>query len=488
MLHQVVRLSSCRPRFSTSAILRRPANGHKNGSLTGSAKLFADAAREEAELDTQSSRRVLEPREEFNWTGDERIEDTVGNNVEQRSILIYSQVLRMLVDKYKPLRTGKIQTAEQKLRKFPPRVQEYHPDSVNPIPQPIPPPISSWNGHSPGGSWADVPLLKGSPDHRPWHTEFKVPEHAKSSVKFGNFSLPSHTPQAKHAGDLEQTRKTEKEFNKQLGRIISARESTLDYRLGLGPHARRTGTRVNPVNIKGWTSLIEDRIEVPPFFHYRYVIMLIPNSKPAAPVSFAKVKGRGKPIIRTVEESNPFIAREEFLMNRIVKRNGAAPPWVQLQGELDASLGTFRALLLSGWTRHAVRVITLHGVHTVNPDALKAFRDPAWAVREANYHAAALAEVNERVRQYNALAPYAVRRSLYVLEAELAATYERAGDDVVREVAERAKVKETAVGVKHSDRQAGPYEGPDWSWLRRVGKMLVVVGRRLASFMRLGTR
>ena len=34
-------------------------------------------------------------------------------------------------------------------------------------------------------------------------------------------------------------------------------------------------------------------------------------------------------------ERNPFIAREEFLMNRIVQRNGAAPPWVELQaGEL----------------------------------------------------------------------------------------------------------------------------------------------------------
>ena len=47
---------------------------------------------------------------------------------------------------------------------------------------------------------------------------------------------------------------------------------------------------------------------------------------------FRSIKGRGKPLDRNVEESNPFIAREEFLMNRIVQRNGAAPPWVELQG------------------------------------------------------------------------------------------------------------------------------------------------------------
>lgn len=43
------------------------------------------------------------------------------------------------------------------------------------------------------------------------------------------------------------------------------------------------------------------------------------------------VKGRGQPIARLSEERNPFIAREEFLMNRIVQRNGAAPPWVEVQ-------------------------------------------------------------------------------------------------------------------------------------------------------------
>ena len=36
--------------------------------------------------------------------------------------------------------------------------------------------------------------------------------------------------------------------------------------------------------------------------------------------------------MRHIDESNPFIAREEFFMNRIVQRNGAAPPWVEVQG------------------------------------------------------------------------------------------------------------------------------------------------------------
>ena len=46
---------------------------------------------------------------------------------------------------------------------------------------------------------------------------------------------------------------------------------------------------------------------------------------------FRTIKGRGKPLSRDTEHSNPFIAREEFLMNRIVQRQGAAPPWVEYQ-------------------------------------------------------------------------------------------------------------------------------------------------------------
>lgn len=229
----------------------------------------------------------------------------------------------MLVDKYKPLRTGTIRTAEQKLRESPPKIKQYHPDPppVKPAPTRSAPP--------PGGSWASVSLLPpGPPNHQPWHTEYKVPDHATPSVRFARFPLAAHTPRTAEASDIEQTRKTEKEFNKNLGRLSRARESTLDYRLGLG---KRSGTRVNPVNMKGWTNLIEDKIEVSLELAFQNGIDLLLLQQARRAGMFATVKGRGKPIVRTAEESNPFIGREEFLMNRIIKRHGAAPPWVLLQ-------------------------------------------------------------------------------------------------------------------------------------------------------------
>ena len=57
-------------------------------SQRASDKLFADAAREEAQQGARRPRLSMDPQDPV-WTGDERLEDTV---------------LRMLMDKYKPLR------------------------------------------------------------------------------------------------------------------------------------------------------------------------------------------------------------------------------------------------------------------------------------------------------------------------------------------------------------------------------------------------
>lgn len=132
-----------------------------------------------------------------------------------------------------------------------------------------------------------------------------------------------------------------------------------------------------------------------------------------------------------------------------------------------------------------MRTMTLNGVGSVGD--VQAFRDPAWARREAAYHAAALAEVNECVRRYNALAPYAVRRPLYVLEAELAGVYARAVEDVARALDERSKPRETALR-KQTLRATTSHKDPDWSWIRRLGDLLVAVVRRLARLVRVRTR
>lgn len=219
----------------------------KYSTKSASDKLFDDAAREEAEAPSCSAssltRVVYEQHE--NWDGDERIQDTV---------------LRMLVDKYKPLRTGSIQSAEQKLNLSPPQLLGGIPlTAINTFPT-----TPNINLKPSGGSWATQPLLPSSEDHKPWHTTFKVPSHKVSSVKLADLPPPiSSTRTSPQFSVDEHERKKERAAFKrtqQAGRLTEARESTLDYKLGV-KDARANAPRTNPVGLKGWTSLVEDKIE-----------------------------------------------------------------------------------------------------------------------------------------------------------------------------------------------------------------------------------
>jgi hypothetical protein len=214
-----------------------------SSSQNASAKLFRDAAKEETEVETakKSSRLTLLEQEHENWTGDESIKDAV---------------LRMLVDKYKPLRTGAIQTAEQKLKQAPLRVGLGTDRMLDGKTKPS------------TGSWATESLFPSSEGHQPWHTTFKVPTHHLSSVKHGDMPPLVSTKPSELLLD-DRSRRLEKEHKKrteQAGRLMEARESTMDYRMGIkGPRyggIAGGGRRPNPVSVKGWTSLVEDKIEV----------------------------------------------------------------------------------------------------------------------------------------------------------------------------------------------------------------------------------
>ncbi|KAF4573497.1 hypothetical protein EYR36_008015 [Pleurotus pulmonarius] len=398
---------------------------------SASAKLFADAEKEESSSNQvkKSQRLQLLESQGENWTGDERVQDAV---------------LRMLVDKYKPLRTGTIQSAEQKLKRNP------HVINAGVVPEAgngqlsgggesatgIGAPSVTVNsiGSSPStGSWATEQLIPSIEGHRPWHTTFKAPSHDAPSVKLASIpTRPNKPPAIAIDGRSAQTVDRKAQKRKELaGRVANARESTLDYRLGIkGAQAstQHHGLRPNPVNIRAWASLVEDRIE-----------------KARINGLFNNIKGRGQPITRASDEHNPFIAREEFLMNRIVQKNGAAPPWVEVQQEVESAINSFRGILRQAWTRHALRSLTVGfhsypGAHQRTLVELQALRDGNWEKREFNYHTAAIAEINALVRKYNTVAPYAVRRPLYTREAELERAYKDSGEDILQGLEERKKL------------------------------------------------
>jgi len=128
-------------------------------------------------------------------------------------------------------------------------------------------------------------------------------------------------------------------------------------------------------------------------------------------------------------------------MNRIVQRNGAAPPWVEVQGELESALTSFREILRQSWIRRALRILTISQpatlLHTLTLADITALRDREWETRERNYHDKAVEDVNSLVRKYNGLAPYSVRRAYYVRSVELEKAYTDAGPEILRGIQER---------------------------------------------------
>ena len=152
------------------------------------------------------------------------------------------------------------------------------------------------------------------------------------------------------------------------------------------------------------------------------------------------------------EEKNPFIGREEFLMNRIVQRNGAVPPWVELQAgepfhsdvclpgsdtisvEMESAIASFRQVLRQSWSRRVLLVVTTAipplPLDRLTVDYIINMRDPEWEKRERSYHETALGEVNSLVRKYNAMAPYIARRALYMRDAELGRLYKESAKEI----------------------------------------------------------
>lgn len=191
-------------------------------------------------------------------------------------------------------------------------------------------------------------------------------------------------------------------------------------------------------------------------------------------------------------------------MNRIVQRNGAAPPWVELQGgkylhclltyciarlnlyviELDLAVSSFREMLRQSWTRRAIRNLT-----TAHPpaylarftlDDIRALRDAEWENRERSYHEAVVEEVNGLVRNYNGLAPYAVRRSYYLRDVEVGKLYDECAEDIFKAISDRIgsggggnKRKVDAHNVDDGDAidsgvPSGEFRTTIWGWLRKI--------------------
>lgn len=110
---------------------------------------------------------------------------------------------------------------------------------------------------------------------------------------------------------------------------------------------------------------------------------------------------------------------------------------------IDAEKATeqMRELILSGWTRRAIRMLPLSNstaaLENLTPESASQYRDAEWEHQEEKFHNAAIREANEAIRRYNTVAPYVVRRPLLTRQSEMARCYANAGNLIVEGIQAR---------------------------------------------------
>ena len=485
---------------------RKQQQEEESAPLTGADKLLQDALRleQEEEAALLKKARAQDPND-VPWTGEERVQDLV---------------LRMVMDKYKPLRVKLGEDGKN------PADEKIKAGIQTPTAPGTPPSDLASISTIPGGTGLDGTeehedgrRLPKTPDEKPWRAVYVRPPHLgvgsgddfAPSIYYGQFLKSSSSVSLGKGGSSEMRAKLKAagvnvsalplddpkamtqlrqgiKTAERRGKLLRARDRVLDYQLSK-PFAssqethgeqEAKGDEVSDTNqnlqlqlghAQGWDSVVEKRIKA---------------AQDAG--LFKENKLRGKPIERDMEEKNPFLAREEYFMNRIVKRQGAAPPWVELNMELETELGSWRQRFTDSWVRRASRMITTsttlasgleplplpsqHGTNAVlgqgnadeaSPkidanaqgaeaklvlevpaartageqalvDVATRYRDEEWEQRERAYHVHELKRLNDLIRKHNHLAPFTARKGLMILDVELAAMYTRALPRLVFEI------------------------------------------------------
>lgn len=110
---------------------------------------------------------------------------------------------------------------------------------------------------------------------------------------------------------------------------------------------------------------------------------------------------------------------------------------------------------------------------------VKAVRDNAWMQRQQAYHDAAMKDVNDTVRKYNAIAPYAVRRPYYDRQKEVERLYEACAEDILGELQSRLSGKD-----EETNATSPPPKIPDGTPLDLKTLWRVLVSKFVGLFTR----
>lgn len=136
---------------------------------------------------------------------------------------------------------------------------------------------------------------------------------------------------------------------------------------------------------------------------------------------FDNLPGRGKPIQEDPLINNPFVDRTEYFLNRIIQRNGAAPPWIIMQQEVDTEVSSIRSHMASALK------CCIHEVAEEFSVVDKSNLTRQFNKLEKSYYDKEVARINRRLRSYNVMCPEPVRKQLLELDQEIKSVFEKHG-------------------------------------------------------------
>ncbi|WFD43980.1 hypothetical protein MPSI1_002645 [Malassezia psittaci] len=428
-------------------------------------KLFRDAMNEEeAENCAEAKSRKFLRSSEPVWAGEESIQDTV---------------LRMLEDKYKPLRTSenRLEAERKQLAKVPrptvrpPSAQDQ--EGANGV-------LIRRTGNNPWDLFysanpkkeARVYRSKKSIDVSPIGSEMK---QQLSKIGMSPHQLPRDDPKA-----MGKIRESLRSSAKQT-RIKSAVDRSLRY-----PDQKianvQTERREDEDEDEG-----KDKEGKP-------LVGVVSAAKGMAGIAEMKIeeairKGtfkqnslRGKPIPYDSNEGNAHLQREEFILNRMVQRQNAAPPFVEMNMDMKKEERALRQSIQAAWICRAILNLETDAayssmepvvVHWIENDAspsdipeftfeahsdgqkaliawARDFRDGKWVYEQRNYHEAAVQQLNQTIRRYNHIAPYFARRLLYTKQSFVQDVLDRAFPLLIEAASARLR------GLQQAKRKTSP--------------------------------
>ncbi|PKK64931.1 hypothetical protein RhiirC2_853956 [Rhizophagus irregularis] len=222
--------------------------------------------------------------------------------------------------------------------------------------------------------------------------------------------VPSNNIASNKKSIISKEEKLKKIREVNQSRIINAKDAATDYSIKkkLGTHndveessRDKQPPKVLPKSIAGWNNLVENRIQ-----------------EAIVAGEFENLRYHGKPLPTDPNDRNPYLDRTEFLMNRIVQRQGSAPAWIEVQKEVNNEISLFRQRMRESWLRYA-------SANKIDPHS----RNISWENDQKSYFEKTIKKLNSRLRSYNTVAPYVVRRGYLNLKLEFGRMYQNVKQD-----------------------------------------------------------